>query len=238
MKTLQCVVIDDEPLAIDILERYIARVPFLEMAGTFRSAVKALAFVRGAHIDLLFLDINMPDIDGIDFVNDLDYHAMVIFTTAYSRYAVASYDCGAVDYLMKPINFPRFLKAVGRALERAAANMRENGTDGGAAADDGILMVKSGSQYVRLNINEIQFIQAAGNYVNIVTGKKEVMALMTMREILERLPADRFARIHKSYIVAINKIDVIERDCVLIHRKEMPVGRNYRHHLLEMLHLS
>ena len=191
---LKCLVIDDEPLAIEILEDYITRIPFLELVGSFRSALKAMAFVHGQAVDLVFLDIKMPDLSGIQFLKSLSHQPLVIFTTAYSEYAVESYDYQVVDYLLKPIEFDRFLKAANKALKQsepllsqrtpAAASRKKAHKDG-----QDLLVLKSGTDYHPLQIDDILYIEGAGNYIFVFTTKKRVMALMNLKEALKSLPA-------------------------------------------------
>lgn len=229
---MKCVVIDDEPLAIGILEEYIAKVHFLDLLGSFRNAVKALEYVRLHDVDLIFLDINMPDISGMEFLNSLDDQPLVVFTTAYSEYAARSYDYEAVDYLVKPIEFERFLKAASRALSRFEARRLEeaDGEKANAHEEDSIL-VKSGADYHSLRLSDILLVEAAGNYVTFVTATQKVLSLMTLKNACKKLPADRFIRIHRSFIVAFDKIDVIQRDQVIVRGAAIPIGEAYRQEL-------
>jgi DNA-binding LytR/AlgR family response regulator len=230
---MKCLVIDDEPIAIGILEDYIKKAPFLELAGSFRSALKALDYLQRHAVDLIFLDIKMPDLSGIQFLKSLTTQPLVIFTTAYSDYAVESYDYQVVDYLLKPIEFDRFLKAANKAQKQhtlllsqapitpfSRRQSRKEGKD--------ILILKSGTDYHPIQQNEILYVEGAGNYVFFLTGKKKVMALMTLKDALKQLPTDRFLRIHKSYIVNIRKIDVIETDQVKIGEINIPIGETYK----------
>lgn len=227
---MTCVVIDDEPVAIDILMDYIAKVPFLELVGTFRSAIKAMTHLQEEEVDLIFLDINMPDLSGIQFLKSLHHPPLVIFSTAYSEYALESYDYDAVDYLLKPIEFDRFLKAVNRASSRFLTS-RSDITTGSPTLvkdEDQSILIKSGTELHRMNIGDILYIKGTGNYVTFVTDKKEIMALMTMKEALGLLPRNLFFRIHKSYIINFYRVDLIEKDRVKIHDKKIPIGEVYR----------
>lgn len=235
MTMMKCIVIDDEPVAIDILTDYIEKVPFLELAGAYRNSLKALEYLKSRQADLLFLDINMPDLTGIQFLNSLDHHPMVIFTTAYSEYAVKSYDYEAVDYLLKPIEFERFLKAAGRALLRFQErhNKERYGFFNRRDAEDESILVKSGTEFHRINTKDILYIKGTGNYVTFVTWKKEIMVLMRMKDVLSELPEKRFFRIHRSYIVAFHHIDVIEKDRVTIKNVSLPIGNAYKESFLK-----
>jgi len=230
---MKCLVIDDEPIAIEILEDYIQKVPFLELAGSFRSAIKALEYLQAHAVDLLFLDIKMPDLSGIQFLKSLIAQPQVIFTTAYSEFAVESYDYQVADYLLKPIEFDRFLKAANKALKQHQPQQLQSTpipapTKGIGDGDQDFLVFKSGTEYHPLNINDILYIEGAGNYVFVFTVKKKVMVLMTLKDTLQKLPVDQFIRIHKSYIVNVRKLDVVETDQVKIGETRIPIGEAYK----------
>jgi DNA-binding LytR/AlgR family response regulator len=232
-ESLKCLIVDDEPVALDILQDYIEKVPFLELAGACRGALKAMEILRERPVDLLFLDINMPDLTGLQFLNILTNPPLVIFTTAYSEYALDSYDYDAVDYLLKPIEFERFLKAAQRAL------IRRRGADGATPPGrDEFLLLKSGSKLHRINWREILYVKGAGNYLTFETPGQSVMVLMTMQEALDQLPDGEFARIHKSYIVGLRHLAVIEKDSVKIGQERLPVGDAYREDFLKKLERS
>jgi two-component system LytT family response regulator len=230
---MKCVVIDDEPIAIGILEDYIKKIPFLELAGSFRSGLKALAYCEGHSVDLLFLDIKMPDLSGLQFLKSLTSQPLVIFTTAYSEFAVESYDYQVMDYLLKPIEFDRFLKAANRALKQHQLQQSQSTpvpspTKKVRHGRQDFIVLKSGTDYHPLHIDDILYVEGAGNYVFVFTEKKKVMALMTLKEALRKLPADRFLRIHKSYIVNLPKIDVVETDQVKIGEACIPIGETFK----------
>ena len=236
MKTkLKCIIIDDEPVAIDILKGYVEKVSYLTLKKTFRNSVKALEYLENESIDLLFLDINMPDLTGIQFLNTLTRHPMVIFTTAYSEYAVESYEYKALDYLLKPIEFDRFMKAVNKALEQfELVKVKEENTTGDEKSKD-YVYIKSGTELHRVNINEILFVKGAGNYVVFITNEKNIMSLLTMKEVLELLPQDQFIRIHKSHIINMNRIDVVETDKVIIDKNEIYIGDAYKQDFMNVI---
>ncbi len=221
---LKCLIIDDEPVAIEILEDYIAKVDFLACAGSFRDAVKGLAFCHTHPIDLVFLDINMPDLSGIQFLKALTHRPLVIFTTAYSQYALESYDYDAVDYLLKPIEFDRFLKAAHKARQRHRSPVKESSTP----PREGFVVIKSGMDYVRIEYRDILYIQGAGNYVEFVTLRRSILSLMTMNKALHRLPRHSFFRIHRSYIINFDHIDIVEKERVKIRDEFLPIGETYR----------
>jgi DNA-binding LytR/AlgR family response regulator len=218
---MKCVVVDDEPVALEILRDYITKIPFLESAGFFRDPLKAVDFLKDNDVDLLFLDINMPDLTGIQFLKVLKKSPLTVFTTAYSEYALESYDYDAVDYLLKPIEFDRFLKAVNKAhelfhMKTASPKSREH------------ILIKSGTDYFKIKTDDIFYVRGTGNYVTFVTTKKEILSLMTMKHALEFLPRSQFLRIHKSYIINFQHVDRIETDQIKIRDEYLPIGDSYR----------
>ena len=226
MKSLmKCVAIDDEPLALDILKDYMVKVPFLECVGVFRDPLKALDYLRKKRVDLIFLDVNMPDLSGIQFLKTLKKPPLVVFTTAYSEYALESYDYDAVDYLLKPIEFERFVKAANKAgemLQVKAMNMPL------LTGERDHIFIKSGTNFHKVKIKDIYYIKGTGNYVTFVLDKKEILSLMTMTKVLDTLPEDFFVRVHKSYIVNSHHVDLIENEEVRIKGERIPIGDSYR----------
>ncbi len=240
---MKCVLIDDEPKALEILRKYVARVHFLELAGAFREPVRALQYIAANPVDLVFLDVNMPDMSGMQFLNALRVRPLVIFTTAYSEYAVRSYDYDAVDYLLKPIEFERFMRAVTKALEfnrqREQSDRRRKAIDTVAQNGSGEhLLVKSGTDYHKLQIDEILYVEAAGNYSVFVTAKSNVMSLLSMRELGSLLPPEKFFRVHKSYVVNFRHVSKIERDQVMVGTKLIPIGETFRESFLKAIQLT
>ncbi|MFC2135486.1 LytR/AlgR family response regulator transcription factor [Bacteroidota bacterium] len=232
---LNCVIVDDEPVAIEILKEYVEKVSFLRLKKTFRNSVIALEYLGIESIDLLFLDINMPDLTGIQFLNTLTKHPMVIFTTAYSEYAVESYEYKALDYLLKPIEFDRFMKAVNKAKEHFELinNKKREEAVGNKGKD--FVLIKSGTEFHRTKINDVLFVRGAGNYVVFVTPEKNIMSLLTMKEVLDLLPQNQFIRIHKSYIVNLNQVEIIETDKVIINKNEIYIGDAYKHDFMSAI---
>lgn len=232
---LKCLAIDDEPMALDIITDYVKKTPFLVLDGAYRDSIKALDYLQQNKVDLIFLDINMPDLTGIQFLKSLLYQPLLIFTTAYSEYAVKSYDFDAVDYLLKPIEFERFLKAVNRALEKH--RLLNQGVISQKALDNKteFLMIKSGQDLHKIKIENIFFIESAGNYVVFHLKSEKIMSLLSMNKVLELLPSDQFFRVHKSFIVALSHITKIERHQVIINKKEIPIGNVYRESFFKAL---
>jgi len=226
---MKCLVIDDEPKAVEILSDYIEKVPNLDCTGTFRDPLKALNHIQNNPTDLLFLDINMPDLSGIQFLNALEHHPLVIFTTAYSEYALDSYDYDAVDYLLKPIEFDRFLKALNKAFSRYKEKKK-----GRAPQRGDTIFIKSGTDYHKLDTRNILYIKGTGNYLTFVTLNKEILTLLTMKEALEILPP-QFNRIHKSYIINLDHVELIDIEEVKIKDQRIPIGDHYRDNLFRFI---
>lgn len=240
---MRCVLIDDEPKALEILRRYVSRVPFLELAGEFRDPVKALEHVMANRVDLVFLDVNMPDLTGMQFLNALPERPLVVFTTAYSEHAVRSYDYDAVDYLLKPIEFERFLRAAHKARELQLQKERlerRRKTDAPGESRNGAdhIILKSGTDYYRIDLDDIFYIEAAGNYALFVTRNGNIMSLMSLKDACAHLPAEGFFRIHKSYIVNFRHVTKIERDVVNCGDKSIPIGDTYREAFLKALRVQ
>ncbi|MDO6388648.1 LytTR family DNA-binding domain-containing protein [Pontibacter sp. BT731] len=221
---MRAIAIDDEPMALEVVRAHAAKVPYLELLGCFTDAFKALEFLQNESVDLLFLDIKMPDISGLEFVTSLSKKPMVIFTTAYSEHAVTSFELDAVDYLLKPFSLPRFVKACNKAQEL----LQLRGT---TAPVKDYLFLKTGYEQVKVYYDEILYLEAAGNYVTFVLEGKKLLSRMTIQELSEQLPADSFVRVHRSYIVAKKQIDKIERHQVCIKGNEVPVGASYMQQL-------
>ncbi len=217
---MTAIAIDDEPIALDVVSSLAAKVPFLDLQATFTNAFDALDYLRQHSVDLLFLDIKMPDISGIEFFRSLSRKPLVIFTTGYSEHAVTGFELDAVDYLLKPFSLVRFLKACNKAQEWLQLP-RANGTK------PGYLFVKTGYDQVRVNFEDIDYLEATGNYVNFVLGDRHVLSRMTITECEELLPVDRFVRIHRSFITAINKVKKIERHQLIVSDSVLPIGSSY-----------
>lgn len=220
---MKAIAIDDEPIALEIIKSMAAKVPFLELKATFTDAFKALEYLQKESTDLLFLDIKMPDISGIDLFNSLSKKPLVIFTTAYSEHAVASFELDAVDYLLKPFSLARFLKGCNKAYE--LYNFR-NATD---RSDH--IYIKTGYEQVKVMFDEICYLEATGNYVTFVLKDKNILSRSTFIEAINLLPQDKFVRVHRSYLVAKNKIDKIERTQVTVNKTTIPVSEAYSENL-------
>lgn len=221
--TLRCIAIDDEPIALDIIKAHAGKVPFLDLKRTFVNAFDALTFLKTETVDLIFLDINMPDLTGLDFAQVVGNKSMVVFTTAYPEYALQGFELSALDYLLKPIAFGRFMQAANKAYERLSGDSKKSP----------FVFVKDGYDWVRINLEELQYIESEGNYLTFQETGKKALTRMTITEAIELLPADQFMRVHKSYIVALDRIEKIERHQLTIGKVQIPLGASYRDELLE-----
>ncbi len=229
---MKCIAIDDEPLALDLMVDYISRTPFLEFDKGFTNPFNALTYLMNNPVDLIFLDINLPELSGIQLLKSLPTRPMVIFTTAYPEYGAESYDYDAVDYLIKPIKYERFLKAANKATERHNLKKKEKHSPEPLAGGDDFIMIKSGTQHFKVKLDQILYIEGAGNYMTFYTSDKKILSLLTMKDAIELLPSDKFVRIHKSYIVSLNHIDIVENHRVIIKGKPIPIGITYRQQFL------
>jgi len=219
---LNAIAIDDEPLALEIINNLAAQVPFLRLAAHFTSAVNAISYLQHEKADLLFLDIRMPDITGIDLIRSLPAPPMVIFTTAYSEHAVQCFELDAVDYLLKPFSLARFLKACNKAAELHALRQLP-----GSQPPATTIFIKSGYEQVRVTLDELRYVESQGNYVQFVLNGKKIISRLTMNEVANLLPMDSFIRIHRSFLVAKNRITKIDKRSVWLDGTELPAGEAF-----------
>ncbi|MGK2862970.1 MAG: LytR/AlgR family response regulator transcription factor [Chitinophagaceae bacterium] len=229
-KKIRCLVIDDELPAREILKKHINGVEALDLCGTCSNAVEAITFLKDNRVDLLFLDIQMPHLLGTNFLRTLKNPPKVIFTTAYRKYAVEGFELDAVDFLLKPINFERFLKGVNKVLQ---VNLQGNtdlavSSENHAESIPPFLYFRSNRKMVKVLFNEILFIEGLNDYIKIITAAKTIITKHLLTSLEEMLPGNEFVRIHKSFIVAINKIESFNADWVEIGKKEIPIGRSYK----------
>ena len=231
---MKCIIVDDEPLARDLLENFTEKIPFLKLIASCKSGFEALEILQKEKIDLIFLDIQMHDMTGIQLYQSLNYKPMVIFTTAYSNYAVTGFDLDAVDYLVKPFAFQRFLKAVNKAYEQM--NQREPAT---SEFHRDFMFVKDGTKILKVVYDDVLYLEGMKDYVKIILKeKKSVMPLISMQNMVEKLPKGQFVRVHRSYIVSLSKIESVEKNRVVIGGKWIPVGSSYKNNLMEELSRS
>ena len=219
---ISCVAIDDEPLALVVLQDYISKTPNLDLKRSFTDAFAAMEFLKKQTVSLMFLDIQMPQVTGIQMMKSLPKPPLTIFTTAYSNYALDGFNLDAVDFLLKPFAYDRFLKSVNKAAEYIDYRDKSVGIE---SAD--FIFVRADYQIVKINLDDIQFIEGMDDYVKIFTGGKMVVTNIPMKDIYRRLPASRFVRVHRSFIVPLNHIETVRNKRVKIGDKYIPVGDSY-----------
>ncbi len=239
MKKIRCLIVDDEPLALDVVENYVRKTPFLELAGRCSSALEAMQQLEEQPIDLIFLDIQMPDLDGVAFSRTLKNGPKIIFTTAFEKYALEGFKVDALDYLLKPFNYEEFLKAAGKAREwfQLLDGQKE------AAKNESYLFVKSEYKLIRIHLNEVLYFEGLKDYIKIhvATQHKPILTLMTLKALEEKLPSDRFMRVHRSFIVNLEKIESVERNRIIIGDFAVVVAEQYKekfHHYLSSKFLN
>jgi len=225
---MRCIAIDDEPFALDLIAGYIRKTPFLEYINGFTNPFMAMTFLVNTPVDLIFLDINMPEITGIELLKSLPFSPKVIFTTAYSEFGAESYEYNAVDFLLKPVKYDRFLKAVNKANVYPLGQKENAIISHSKELHKESILIKSGTQIFRVETDDIYYIEGAGNYITFYTKTRKFMALMPLNDLLEMLPPDTFVRVHKSYIISLKHIGIIERARVIINNSTIPIGITYR----------
>ena len=227
MNPYKCIIVEDEPLAQNVLKKYVEEHPMLQLITICNDALEAQTILTQQNIDLLFLDINLPRLSGINFVKTLTRPPLVIFTTAYPEFAVEGFELNAVDYLLKPFSFERFLKAVNRAVEKLNAENSTRETN-----KSGFIFLKSEKKIHKVDLNSIHFIEAIGDYMKVVTDTGQLIINETMKKLQDELPSDSFIRVHKSFIISRNKIRFIEGNYVQVADKSIPIGATYRNDVL------
>ncbi|MEJ8802031.1 LytR/AlgR family response regulator transcription factor [Pontibacter sp. H249] len=236
--TIRCIAVDDEPLALDIIESYISKLPFLQLVKTCSSATEAMQVLQEEQVDLMFLDIEMPELTGIQFLNILKHQPLIIFTTAYPDYALEGFNQDAVDYLLKPIPFDRFLKAVTKAQERLQRNGKPDTAASTSAPqppqqEQEFIFVKADYKTIRVDFKDILWIEGLKDYIIIQTKDQKIITLLSMNKMMEKLPDSKFLRVHRSFIVSLQKIDSIEKSRIKIGAKEIPIGEVYKDQFLK-----
>jgi DNA-binding LytR/AlgR family response regulator len=220
---LKAIAIDDEPIALEVIKSLSRKVVFIELIQTFTDSFEALDFLQKHKTDLLFLDIQMPDISGIELLKSISSPPMVVFTTAYSEHAVLSFELDAIDYLLKPFSFSRFLRACNKANEQYELRKQSQVSHPALTS----IFIKSGYEQIRVELADILYVESCGNYVQFVLDKQKIVSRLTMSEAEALLPASDFVRIHRSYIVAKKQVSRIEKRSVWIKQTELPVGAGY-----------
>jgi two-component system, LytTR family, response regulator len=223
-----CLIVDDEPLARNLISEYVAKVPYLRLVTTCSNALAAMEVLRKEPIDLLFLDIQMPELTGISFLKSLQKKPFVILTTAYSQYALEGYELDVVDYLLKPITFERFLKAVDKVNNRVGSQPVEVVKGDNTSAGPAFVFVKDGTRLVKVFLDDILYVEGLKDYVTIHTKNQKVITLQRLKTLEELLPADKFMRIHHSYIISLNAIEAVQKGEVKIGNTLLPVSESYK----------
>ena len=226
---IRCVVIDDEPLARQLLTDFIAKVPELQLEGSYSSALKGLEKLRKDEVDVLFLDIQMPDITGIEFLKTLEHKPLVVFTTAYAEHALQGFELDVADYLLKPFDFNRFLKSINKITQRLKAEPVSKTSD-----KSEFIFIKDGTRQIKIALNSIQYIKGSREYVTVVTSDKKIMSLQTMKSMEEMLPDD-FIRIHNSFIISLAAVDTIHKNKLQVSGETFPIGITYKKKVFEAL---
>ncbi len=238
-KKIICLAVDDEPPALDVLKKYIHSVHTLELAGTCADAIEATVFLQKNPVDLIFLDIKMPELLGTDFIKTLKNPPAVIFTTAYRKFAIEGFELDAVDYLLKPISFERFLKAVNKVMEmplsanNVASSPVTSELPATTAADS--IYFRSDRKMVKVSMDDILYVESLKDYIKVVTKYKTIITKHAISSLEENLPKNNFLRIHRSFIVALNKIDSYSSELVEVGKKELPISRMYRYEVEKVL---
>lgn len=228
---LRAIAIDDEPIALEVIKDLSGKVPFLELTGCYTNAFEALDYLRKEKVNLFFLDIKMPDISGIDFLKSIPNPPMVIFTTAFSEHAVQSFELDAIDYLLKPFSLARFLKACNKAYELH----RLRGDDNHSTHSPKSIFIKSGYEQIRVDLADILYAESNGNYVQFILENRKIISRLTMYEVEALLPANAFIRIHRSFLVARDRISKMDKNRVWVKNTELPVGPAYMDEIMKIM---
>ncbi|HEY2583145.1 MAG TPA: LytTR family DNA-binding domain-containing protein [Mucilaginibacter sp.] len=230
MKKLSCIIVDDEPVARKILYEFVEQVPYMHLQGKFENAMKAEYFLKNNETDIMFLDIEMPKISGLQLLKNIEKAPLVIITTAFPQYALEGYELEVIDYLLKPISFNRFIKAVQKAREYK--QMQQSGSFMQSAS---WLFVKSDKRIEKIELNDILFAETLGNYVIIHLQGKKIIAYLTLKSLESQLPSNEFIKIHQSFLVNCSRISAIEGNEIKIDDKSLPISRNHRDSVMDMV---
>jgi two-component system, LytTR family, response regulator len=225
---LTCLIVEDEPLARNLMTEYVAKIPYLNLIDACSSPLAAIEILRKQPVDLLFLDIQMPEITGISLLKVLQKKPMVILTTAYSEYALEGYELDVIDYLLKPITFERFLRAVEKASQRNTTTSISTSESKPVDVAQPFIFVKDGTKLVKIKWDDILYVEGLKDYVTIHTKQQKIVSLQRIKSLEEQLPSDKFIRIHHSYIIAISAIDIIHKGEVQIGSAQIPISDTYR----------
>ena len=233
-KAANCLVVDDEPMARDVLRRYIEKVPTLKLAGECSNAIDALVVLQNSNIDLIFLDIRMPELLGTDFVKALRNPPKIIFTTAFKEYALDGYELDVIDYLLKPVRFERFLKAVNKAFPKKDESLQSNNIVNERKSGTDFIYLRVDRKLVKIILSDILYIESARDYVKVFTKDKCYVTRQTISSVEAMLSGNEFVRIHRSYIIAVNKVKSLTNELVEIGDTELPIGKLYKNSFLKL----
>ncbi|MGB0525406.1 MAG: LytR/AlgR family response regulator transcription factor [Flammeovirgaceae bacterium] len=238
--TVKCLIVDDEPLAINVIKNYVQKIDGFEVVQTFENPIDAFNLIGKQSIDLLFLDINMPVLNGLDLLKSLETPPLVVFTTAYREYAVESFELDVVDYLVKPIPFPRFMKAINKVVRLLKSAQEHTDEQSGEHkflknTDEPYIFLKVEKKLVKVYLHEILYIESLKDYVKVKTIYEELIVHQSLTGLTEQLPSDQFIRIHRSYTIAIQHVKSLEGNMLEIKTKLLPIGRNYQHEVKETI---
>ena len=237
MKT-KCIIVDDEPLAIEVISSHLSKISDIEVVAECDTAVKAFEVLQKKNVDLIFLDIQMPEITGLEFLKTLNNPPKVIITTAYRKYAIDGYEMDVLDFLLKPVSFERLLKAIDKYYKYASTSVKVVRSQSGETGETDFIYVKENKKIVRLELKDVLFIESLKDYVVIHTADKKIITKISLSSLEKKLPAERFLRIHRSYIAAVDKIDAFTPSSVEIGKKELTIGRSYKNSVMKSLGYS
>ncbi len=233
---IDCVMVDDEPLAQELIQQYLEEIPSLRVVGVFQNGLEAMEFLQQNTVHILFLDLNMPKLGGLDLLRSLQHPPVVIITTAYREYALEAYDMDVVDYLEKPFSLHRFLRAIGKAREKLASRALSPVAEPSAKPSrQRYFFVRVNKRSIRIELDRIQFVESLGDYVKIHQDESSLVVHTTLKRVCEWLPADEFPRIHKSYIVSLAKVELVDGNRVKVNGQELPIGNLYRKEFAALL---
>ncbi len=227
-----CIIVDDEPLAQDVLENYVAKFENLTLLGKCNNAKEAEQKLKDAKVDIMFLDINMPGISGLEFIRQLEEPPAVIFTTAHAEHAVEGFELNAMDYLLKPFSFDRFTKAVNKAIHYLTLELQEEKAN---SDEDDHMFVKADKKIVKIKLEDILYIEGLKDYVMIFIPGQRIITLQTMKNLEQRLPTGKFIRVHRSFIISVDKLKAVASHSVEIGEKQIPIGKNYKEAFMKLI---
>ena len=228
-----CLIVDDEQLARQLLKEFVSKIPNLELKGMCKNPLEAMDVLQSEHIDIMFLDIQMPELTGVEFIKTLQQKPAIIFTTAYSEYALEGYQLDVIDYLVKPFPLDRFIKATNKAIEYIDLKISAEKSSQGKGMDSNYVLLHADHKIYKVNLNDIQYIEGLKEYVSYFTREKRIIVLQSLKSIEETLPSNKFIRVHRSYIVPIEKIKILDGNQVQIGDKLIPIGRSYKDDVLK-----